>query len=200
MGQSFYSLSLGMGTIITYGSYVSRKENIIASSAGTALSDLLFAILAGFAIMPAVFAAGIEPGAGPGLVFQSIPYIFSSLGASYPVISTIVSVFFFLAVVVAAMTSLISLLEVGVSFLVENKGFSRRKAVAVIFLGTWTLGVLCSLSFGPLADVQLFGNSIFSFCDKLTSNFLRFPGEEEMRALAEGALRVLHGEQKALEY
>lgn len=172
MGQSFYSLSLGMGTIITYGSYVSRKEDIIASSAGTALSDLLFAILAGFAIMPAVFAAGIEPGAGPGLVFQSIPYIFSSLGASYPVISTIVSVFFFLAVVVAAMTSLISLLEVGVSFLVENKGFSRRKASLLLFILCGSVGSFCSLSLGPLSYITVGGMTIFDIFDWFSSNIL----------------------------
>ena len=88
LGQSFYSLSLGMGIIITYGSYVRKDENILASSAGTAVSDLLFALLAGLAIMPAVFAAGIEPGAGPGLIFQSIPYIFCKMGNSFFFAST----------------------------------------------------------------------------------------------------------------
>ena len=117
LGQSFYSLSLGMGCIITYGSYVSKKENILTTSAGTAVSDLLFAVLAGFAIMPAVFAAGIEPGAGPGLIFQSIPFVFAKMGVDLPVVSALVSVFFFLAIIVAAMTSCISLIEVGVAFL-----------------------------------------------------------------------------------
>ena len=79
LGQSFYSLSLGMGIIITYSSYVSKKENLMASGAGTAVSDLLFAILAGVAIMPAVFAAGIEPGSGPGLIFDTLPYIFDAV-------------------------------------------------------------------------------------------------------------------------
>ena len=90
MGQSFFSLSLGMGAIITYGSYVSKRENILVTSSGTAVSDLLFAILAGFAIMPAVFAAGIEPGAGPGLIFQTVPYVFSKMGADLPVLSAAV--------------------------------------------------------------------------------------------------------------
>ena len=172
MGQSFYSLSLGMGAIITYGSYVRREENLLVSSAGTAVSDLLFAILAGFAIMPAVFAAGIEPGAGPGLVFQSIPYVFSTMGERLPVLSTLVSVVFFVAIIVAAMTSLISLLEVGVSYLVERHGVRRPRACMLLFLLCGVVGVLCSLSFGPLAGVKLAGMSLFDLLDWLSSNIL----------------------------
>ena len=103
MGQSFYSLSVGMGAIITYGSYVRKDENIMASSAWTGISDLMFALLAGLAIMPAVFAAGIEPGSGPGLIFQSVPYIFAAMGSGMPLLSAVVSTFFFLAVVVAVL-------------------------------------------------------------------------------------------------
>lgn len=172
MGQSFFSLSLGVGTILTYSSYMKKDAGLLRSGAGTAGFDLLFAIISGFAIMPAVFAADIEPDAGPTLIFETLPFIFAKMGAASPVLSRMVSALFFFIIVVAALTSSISMYEVGVTHLTERKGFSRRKAVAVIFLGTWTLGVLCSLSFGPLADVQLFGNSIFSFCDKLTSNFL----------------------------
>lgn len=172
VGQSFYSLSLGMGAIITYGSYVDKKENIVVSSAGTALSDLLFAIIAGFAIMPAVFAAGIEPGAGPGLVFQSIPFIFSSLGASYPILSFIVSVVFFITIVVAAMTSCISLLEVGVSFLMERFGIPRGKGCALLFVVCGAVGAVCSLSFGPLNQLQIGGKCIFDMFDWFSSNIL----------------------------
>ena len=113
MGQSFYSLSVGMGAIITYGSYVRKEENIMVSSAWTGISDLVFALLAGLAIMPAVFAAGIEPGSGPGLIFQSVPYIFAEMGSGVPLLSAVISTLFFLAVVVAAMTSCVSLIEVG---------------------------------------------------------------------------------------
>ena len=151
MGQSFYSLSLGMGIIITYGAYVSKHENILASSAGTAVADFAFAIFAGLAIMPAVFAAGIEPGAGPGLIFQSIPFIFSKMGENLPVISGIVAAFFFIAVVVAAMTSCISLVEVGTSFLSEKYGMSRKKAVLVVFCICGFIGTLCALE-GRLFD------------------------------------------------
>ena len=172
LGQSFFSLSLGMGAIVTYGSYVSGKENIVVSSAGTSISDLLFALLAGMAIMPAVFAAGIEPGAGPGLIFQSVPYIFSSMGAASPVISAVFAVVFFLAVVMAAMTSCISLLEVGVSWLQEKKGLARWKGCLLLFVLCGAVGVLCSLSFGPLSSFKVAGMGIFDLCDWTASNIL----------------------------
>ena len=172
MGQSFFSLSLGVGTILTYASYIRRDENILVTGLGTVGFDLLFALIAGFAIMPAVFAAGIEPGAGPGLVFETLPYIFAKMGAAVPWVSAVVAVLFFVTIVFAAFTSAISMYEVGVAYLVEQRGLSRHKATVLIFLGCWILGALCSLSFGPLAEVQLFGLSIFSFCDMLTSNFL----------------------------
>ena len=172
MGQSFFSLSLGVGTILTYSSYMKKEENLFTSGLGTAAFDLLFALLAGFAIMPAVFAAGIEPGAGPGLIFETLPFIFSHMGAAAPWLSRVVSVLFFLTIVIAALTSSISMCEVGVAYLVEERGMSRLKASLLVFGGTWLLGALCSLSFGPLSGVHLFGHSIFDFCDHLTSDYL----------------------------
>lgn len=172
MGQSFYSLSLGMGAIITYGSYVRKNENILASSTGTAISDLTFALLAALAIMPAVFAAGIEPGAGPGLIFQSIPFIFSKMSIDIPWISGVVAVMFFLTVVVAAMTSCISLIEVVTAYLVERYHISRGKAVAAVSLVCGSAGILCSLSFGPLAGFNIGGKSIFDLFDWVASNIL----------------------------
>lgn len=161
LGQSFYSMSLGMGAIITYGSYVSKYENVLASSAGTAVSDLSFAILAGLAIMPAVFAAGIEPGAGPGLIFQSVPFIFAKMGETSPVLSGIMASLFFISVVVAAMTSCVSLVEVGVSFINEKFGISRRKSALVIFCICGILGCVCAME-----------DNIFSVCDWFCSNIL----------------------------
>jgi len=119
-----------------------------------------------------VFAAGIEPGAGPGLIFETLPFIFAKMGAGAPVLSAVVAVIFFVTIVFAAFTSAISMYEVGVAYLVEQRGMSRHKATVLIFVGTWTLGALCSLSFGPLAETKIFGLSIFSFCDMLISNFL----------------------------
>jgi NSS family neurotransmitter:Na+ symporter len=172
LGQAFFSLSLGVGTILTYASYMRREENILASGVGTAVSDLLFAIIAGFAVMPAVFAAGIEPGAGPSLVFDTLPFIFNKMGAGAPWISAIIAIVFFVTILVAALTSAISMMEVGVAYLTEEKGLRRASAVLLITAFAWTVGVLCSLSFGPLADVKLLGNSIFDFLDKLCSDWL----------------------------
>lgn len=172
MGQAFFSLSLGVGTILTYSSYLRKDADLLTSGAGTAAFDMLFAIVAGFAVMPAVFAAGIEPGAGPGLIFESIPYIFAQMGVATPLLSRMVSILFFLVIVVAALTSSISMCEVGVAYLVEEKSYSRGKAVLVLFFVTWLIGCLCSLGFGPLSGVQIFGKDIFGFCDWLTSNFL----------------------------
>ena len=172
MGQSFFSLSLGVGTVLTYSSYMKKEDDILRTGFGTGIFDLLFALIAGFAIMPAVFSAGIQPDAGPALIFETLPYIFSEISASAPLLSRAVSILFFLTVVVAALTSSISMYEVGVAYLAEEKKMSRSKAVIRIFIFAWTLGMLCSLSFGPLSGVKLLGKSIFDFCDALTSNFL----------------------------
>ena len=172
LGQSFYSLSLGMGIVITYSSYVSKKENLMASGVGTAVSDMLFAILAGVAIMPAVFAAGIEPGSGPGLIFDTLPYIFAQMGLQLPWLSSIAAILFFVTILFAALTSSISLIEVGVAYLTEERGFKRGWACVFLFVITGALGGLCSLSFGPLADVTVFGRGFFDLFDTVASNVL----------------------------
>ena len=172
VGQAFFSLSLGVGTILTYASYMRKEENILASGVGTAVSDLLFAVLAGFAVMPAVFAAGIAPGAGPGLVFETLPFVFNRMGLSLPWISALIAILFFVTILVAALTSAISMMEVGVAYLTEEKGMKRTAATLAITAFAWAVGVLCSLSFGPLADVKLLGSNLFDFLDKLCSNWL----------------------------
>lgn len=171
MGQAFFSLSLGDGATLTYFSYVRKNENIMATGAWTAGSDLLFAIIAGFAVMPAVFAAGLAPEAGPGLIFQAIPYVFAKMGLNIGWLSDVMGVVFFLMVLVAALTSAISMMEVGVAFLQEQKGFSRKKAVGVLLAGTWALGCVCSLSFGPFHGIMS-GGRFFDLCDALVSNYM----------------------------
>ena len=167
LGQAFFSLSLGFGTIMTYASYVSKKENIMFQSTATAVSDLLFALIAGIAIMPAVFAFGLNPQSGPGLVFETLPFVFGQMPGG-----AMVAILFFLALLVAALTSSISMLEVGVAFLVEEKGMSRVSACVILFVVCWFVGALCSLSFGPLAGVHIGGGNIFDFFDNLSSNIL----------------------------
>ena len=167
LGQAFFSLSLGYGTMLTYASYVSKKEDIASSSTTIAVSDLVFSLIASCAIMPAVFAFGLDTQGGPGLVFQTLPYIFSQMP-----LGGLVAILFFLSLIVAALTSSISLFEVGVAYLTEEKKMSRKKAVVLLFAIIWPIGVLCSLSFGPLSDFKIFGNNIFDFLDKLSANFL----------------------------
>ena len=167
LGQAFFSLSLGFGTIMTYASYVSKKENIMFQSAATAVSDLMFAMIAGMAIMPAVFAFGLNPQSGPGLVFETLPFVFGQMPAG-----GVVAILFFLALLVAALTSSISMLEVAVAYLVEEKKFSRLWACVVLFALCWVVGAVCSLSFGPLSDIKIDGGNIFDFFDNLSSNIL----------------------------
>ncbi len=176
LGQSFYSLSLGMGIIITYSSYVKKDENLMASGTYTALFDTLFALMAGFAIMPAVFMAGVKPSAGPGLIFQTLPYIFAKMGLGMPWLSSGVAILFFLTVIISAMTSSVSLVEVGVAYLVEEKKFERGTAALTVFCGTWVLGILCSLSLGPLSGLRVIGKPLFDFLDMFSSNFLLIIG------------------------
>ncbi len=172
MGQSFFSMSLGMGAILIYASYMKQNGSLLGTGTGTAVFDFLFALLAGFAVMPAVFAAGIEPGAGPGLIFDSFPFIFGTMGQSLPLLSRVMSILFFFTIVIAALTSSISVFEVIAAHLVEEKQFSRRKAVAVVFVIAWLMGILCSLSFGPLSGFKIGGKIIFDLFDFVTSNFL----------------------------
>lgn len=167
LGQAFFSLSLGFGTIMTYASYVSKGDNIMTQSAATAISDLMFALIAGVAIMPAVFAFGIDPQAGPGLVFETLPYIFGQMPAG-----GLIAILFFAALLVAALTSSISMLEVAVAYLVEEKRFSRVWACITLFVICWIVGALCSLSFGPLSDIRINGGNLFDFFDSLSSNVL----------------------------
>ena len=167
LGQAFFSLSLGFGTIMTYASYVDKKENILFQSTATAVSDLMFALIAGVAIMPAVFAFGLNPQSGPGLVFETLPFVFGQMPAG-----GFVAILFFLALLVAALTSSISMLEVAVAYLVEEKGFSRVWACVVLFVVCWVVGAICSLSFGPLSGVKIGGGNLFDFFDNLSSNIL----------------------------
>ena len=167
LGQAFFSLSLGFGTILTYASYVDKKENILFQSTATAVSDLMFALIAGLAIMPAVFAFGIDPQSGPGLVFETLPYVFGKMPAG-----GVIAILFFMALLVAALTSTISMLEVAVAYLIEEKKLSCPSACAILFALCWIVGALCSLSFGPLSNLRICGSTIFDFFDSLSSNVL----------------------------
>lgn len=167
LGQAFFSLSIGMGTVLTYGSYVAKKENIIAMSTKTAVADTVFALLAGLAIMPAVFALGMSPSEGPGLLFIVLPEVFAQIAGG-----SIFAILFFLAAFLAAITSAFSILEVIVAYLSEEYGIDRKKAIYISSSICLVLAVMSSLSQGPLAEFKLLGFDFFSLCDALTTNLL----------------------------
>ena len=174
MGHAFFTLSLGMGAIMMYGSYLPRDISIAKTSITIALMDTLVALLAGMAIFPLVFANALEPGSGPGLIFQTLPIVFGHMPGG-----TFFGTLFFILLVFAAWTSAISLIEPGVTWLVENRGHSRIYAATVIGLLTWLIGLLTVFSFNiggdikPLSFIPKFENStIFDLLDYLTSNIM----------------------------
>ncbi|MEG2276754.1 MAG: sodium-dependent transporter, partial [Odoribacter sp.] len=167
LGQAFFSLSIGMGVLLTYASYLRKDNNLTHISLQVITTDTLVALLAGIAILPAVFAFNMDPQAGPGLVFLTLPKVFQSLPAGQ-----VWAILFFILLTFAALTSAISLLEVIVAYLVEEKRMSRIKSTIITTLGILFLGIPCTLSFGPLSHLRLFGLSLFDLFDFVSSNLL----------------------------
>lgn len=167
LGQAFFSLSLGMGAIITYGSYVNSNANLTRTALQVTFVDTMIAILAGVAIFPAVFAFGIEPSVGEGLVFITLPSIFEQMSGGY-----FWSILFFVLLAVAALTSTISLLEVIVAYLSEEFKISRRAATISGTIVVSILGALCSLSLGVGSDLTLLGQNFFGVLNFTSSNIL----------------------------
>lgn len=146
LGQALFSLGLGAGTMITYGSYISKSDNLVSSAGWVSISDTLIALLAGIIIFPTLFAIpGIEPAEGPGLVFKVFPLIFSKIPGGY-----IFGMLFFCLLLVAAITSTISMLEVPVAYLVDRGHWPRKKATFVVGSVCFIIGIPSALSFGGL--------------------------------------------------
>jgi len=167
LGQAFFSLSVGMGTLITYGSYIKKNENLASSAGLVTLSDTAIAVIAGIAIFPAVFALGGSPASGTGLVFIVLPGIFQQLP-----MGNIFAVMFFILLAVAALTSTISVLEVIVAYLVEELKMTRRKATIAATLSVSVLGIITVFSMGALSGIQVAGRNIFGILEYLTSNIM----------------------------
>lgn len=167
LGQVFFSLSLGMGCIITYGSYLGKEQNLEKNALIVPFLDTLVAVLAGFAILPAVFAFGLEPGAGPGLMFVTLPQVFAKMP-----MGSIFGLLFFILVFFAALTSSISLLEVTVSYMIDAHKWGRTKAVAVLSALMFGLGIPASLSMGAWSEIKIFGLGFFDLYDYISSNIL----------------------------
>lgn len=167
LSQAFYSLSLGMAIIITYGSYMKKSENIAKSSGIVCSMDLSVAVLASVAIMPAVFAAGYEPASGPSLIFITLPHVFGNMP-----FGVLFAVLFFVLVLFAALTSAISLLETVAAYAIDERGWSRPKAVLVLGTIMALLGIPSSLSQGIWAEFTIMDLSILDFLSFLTDNIM----------------------------
>jgi NSS family neurotransmitter:Na+ symporter len=166
LGHSFFSLSLGMGIMVTYGSYINEKEKLGSTAVKITIADTLVALLAGIAIFPVVFAFGIAPNSGPGLVFITLPNVFGQMPGGY-----IFSIMFFGLLALAALTSTISLLEAVVAYVIEKFNMKRKKATIISVTAITIVGMIASLSNGPLSHISILGNNIFDFLDYLTANF-----------------------------
>jgi NSS family neurotransmitter:Na+ symporter len=167
MGHAFFTLGLGMGAIMVYGSYLPSGISITKTSLYIAGADTIVALLAGIAIFPLVFANGLEPGAGPGLIFQTLPIAFGNMTGGW-----LFGILFFVLLVFAALTSAISLVEPIVAWLVENRGFTRAKASVLSGVAIWALGVTLAFSFNIWSVFKVFHKNIFDLLDYLTPNLM----------------------------
>ncbi len=195
LGQAFFSLSIGMGTLITYGSYIPKDNKLGSTAVQVSMVDLLVAVLAGLAIFPAVFAFGISPSSGESLTFIVLPSIFQQMTGGM-----IFAFSFFFLLAIAALTSTISVLEVIVAYFSEQLNLSRRTAIIIATASMFILGISASLSWGLMSGVKLFGLNIFDLFNFTTANILLplggllivaflgwfFPGRETKDELSNG--------------
>ena len=169
LGQVFFTLSLGMGCMITYGSYLSKKEDIPLDAKYIVISDTSVAILAGLVIFPAVFAFGLEPGAGPGLTFITIPAVLAQMGPS----GHLFGFMFFALLMIAALTSAISLLEVAAAYFIDELKFNRKKATVIMGLLIWLLGFFPALGYSKLSHIlPIKGMDMLDSFDFVANNVL----------------------------
>ena len=167
LGQVFFSFSLGMGAILTYGSYLSKKENIPQSAMFIGLFDVAIAILMGLIVAPAFLIFNVQPEVGPGVIFITLPSIFNTIPGGI-----LWATLFFLMVAFAALTSSVSMIEVGVAYFLDKKGWSRRNATILFGLVIFLVGIPSTLSQGLWSDFRIFGRTILDFMDFTASSIL----------------------------
>ncbi len=167
LGQAVFSLGIGMAVFITYASYMTRETRIPLSAGAIIAGDTLFAIIAGLAIFPAVFAFGMDPEAGPELAFITLPQIFLAMPGG-----SIIGPVFFALLVAGALTSMVSLLEVPVATVIHRTRLDRRRATAMIGAAVLALGIPSALSFGVLSHIQISGRGLLDFADQTASNYV----------------------------
>ncbi len=170
LGQAFFSLSLGTACLCTYASYFTQDTNLVRSAGQIALLDTLIALLAGLVIFPAAASVGISPDSGPSLIFITLPNVFQQ--AFSPMMGYVVSLLFYALLVFAALTSTISMHEIGTAFISEELHMSRQRAATVITAIASAICIVCSLSMGAVPQFTVMGLSVMDFCDQLTANIM----------------------------
>ncbi len=172
LGQAFFSLSLGTACLCTYASYFSQQTNLLRSAGQIALLDTIIAILAGLMIFPAAASVGVSPDSGPSLIFITLPNVFQQAFAAVPVVGYVISLMFYALLVFAALTSTISMHEIGTAFFTEEFSLPRPKSAWIVTVVTSVICFLCALSVGANPEIKLLGHSLMDFCDQLTANIM----------------------------
>ena len=172
LGQAFFSLSLGTACLCTYASYFKRDTNLLRSATQIALLDSAIAILAGLMIFPAAFSVGVQPDSGPSLIFITLPNVFQQAFISMPAVGYFISILFYALLVFAALTSTISMHEIGTAFFHEELRLPRQRAAWILTTVCSLIAVFCSLSVGANTDIQVLGLSLMDFCDYLTAQYM----------------------------
>jgi len=191
MGQAFFSLGLGMGCVMAYGSYLPKNISIAKTSVVIAAVDTVVALLAGIIIFPIVFTHGLNPGSGPGLIFETLPIAFGTMTGGW-----LFGVLFFVILVFAALSSAIALIEPTVAWLVESKGLTREHACLQSGLVTWLLGLTTVFSFNIWSDVKIFDRTLFDALDYLTANLMLPVGGFAIAVFAGWMMTQQHSEQE----
>lgn len=172
LGQAFFSLSLGTACLCTYASYFNRQTNLLKSASQIVVIDTIIAILAGLMIFPAAFSVGVKPDSGPSLIFITLPNVFNEAFAGMPILGYVISVLFYALLVLAALTSTISMHEIGTAFFYEERKISRKNGAWIETIACCIIGILCSLSQGAIPELSLFGKDFLTCCDNLTAQLL----------------------------
>lgn len=172
MGQAFFSLSLGTACLCTYASYFSRQTNLMKSACQIALLDTLIAILAGLMIFPSAFSVGVNPDSGPSLIFITLPNVFHQAFAGIAGLGFVIAILFYGLLALAALTSTISMHEIGTAFFYEELHISRNRGAWIETVVCCVIGIFCSLSMGAVDGLSLMGMPFLDFCDHLTAQFL----------------------------
>jgi len=171
LGQAFFSLSLGTACLCTYASYFTRHTRLLHSATQIALIDFMIALMSGLMIFPAAFSVGVQPDSGPSLIFITLPNVFQQAFSFMPVLGYVISILFYALLVFAALTSTISMHEIGTAFFHEELHINRSKAAWVLTIVCSVIAIFCSLSVGK-SDIQVFGRSLMDFCDYLTAQIM----------------------------